>query len=85
MISPVEPIAGRTKPAKPLTVKNSIVCCGCGKLFSRRTWAEDGVLRVSVNGGKNHYGCEACRKGGWDIMRHAAMLTGLCHQPQEAS
>lgn len=64
-------------------MKGKIVCCGCGTLFSYGKWMDAGVLRASVNGGKNHYACKPCRDGGFDILKHAAMLTGLCAQPKE--
>jgi hypothetical protein len=64
-------------------MKGKISCCGCGTVFSAKGWSEAGVLRLSVNGGKNHYGCKTCRERDpqW-MFKHAAMLTGLCAEPK---
>ena len=63
-------------------MKGKVTCCGCGAQFSTRSWVDDGVMGMTVNGGRKHYACKPCRDAGFDLMKHACMLAGLCHAPK---
>jgi hypothetical protein len=66
-------------------MRGKVMCCKCWTLFSTARWREEGVLGCSVNNGKKHYACKPCRDAGFDVLKHAVILTGLCAEPKEAA
>lgn len=59
-------------------MRGAVHCCKCGQTFPTKKWAAAGVLMCRVNEGKKHYACKPCRDAGFDVIKHAAMLTGPC-------